>query len=61
MILNNRLWLALGVSGWALLSVLGKSRKKKSLQHEKTHKAVEMHRWEGEGGNLPPPVVNPQS
>lgn len=53
MMANKKLMLAIGISGWALLSRLGKSRVQ-ARQEKKHTRKKEMHVWEGEGGNLPP-------
>lgn len=53
MITNKRLMLAIGISGWALLSKLGKSHKQAKGDLKITRKK-ELYTWEGEGGNLPP-------
>ena len=59
MISKSRLLLTLGV-GLLVLSSLGKSRKQNRLQ-EKRLKKKEITTWEGEGGNLPPPVARPEN
>lgn len=53
MIISKKLMLAIGISGWAILSTAGKSYKQARLDTKKTRKK-EMNTWEGEGGNLPP-------
>lgn len=53
MMTKNRLMLAVGISGWALLSKLGKSYKQ-ARTDSKTTRKKELYTWEGEGGNLPP-------
>lgn len=58
MISNKQLMLAIGVSGWALLSAMGKSRKQSRRDAKKSHKQ-EVNTWEGEGGNLPPGAPTP--
>jgi hypothetical protein len=55
MFTDKKLLLALCVSGWAVLSTLGKCRKN-SRHLEKKLRKKELHVWEGEGGNLPPGV-----
>ena len=47
---NNRMVLALGVAGLALLSMFGKSRKMARIRDEKETKR-DLTKREGEGGN----------
>jgi len=47
---NNRMILALGVAGLALLSIFGKSRKMTRKSDEK-ETAKDLTSWEGEGGS----------
>ena len=53
MMANKKLMLAIGISGWALLASLSKSRAQ-ARQDRKLTQKKELHTWEGEGGNLPP-------
>ena len=55
MMLSKKLWLALGFSGWAGIYVMSRYKSRKQIRHtEKKLNKVQMHTWEGEGGNLPP-------
>lgn len=55
MMLSKKLWLALGFSGWAGMYVMNRYKNRKQIRHaEKKLNKVQMHTWEGEGGNLPP-------
>lgn len=58
MISNKSLALIIGLTGWGLTYLIAKSRSD-GLHHEKKQFKKQMTTWEGEGGNLPPPVSYP--
>ena len=58
MISNKSLALAIGLTSWGLTYLIAKSQKD-NLHHEKKQFKKQVTTWEGEGGNLPPPVMYP--
>jgi hypothetical protein len=54
MVLNKRLLLALGMSGWATLAIVRAARKNAQRQEQYQQRKTQLSTWENEGGNLPP-------
>jgi hypothetical protein len=54
MVLNKRLLLALGMSGWAMVAIVRAARKNAQRQQQHQQSKTQLSTWENEGGNLPP-------
>jgi len=53
MLTKTHALLVAGLAGWALLTALGKNRRRATRRERWQHK-LDLNTWEGEGGNLPP-------